>query len=99
MSTQLRVGPSKLNFHKFEHNFRDTLNPLCPINDGIEDTGHFLLLCHKYDHIRCDLLGSVDTVLRHHGLTNLPNKTCSESQCLAIRNYLQSQIKKFSNQL
>ena len=27
--TQLRVGLSKLNFHKFKHNFRDTLNPLC----------------------------------------------------------------------
>ena len=27
--TQLRVGLSKLNYHKFKHNFRDTLNPLC----------------------------------------------------------------------
>ena len=33
--TQLRVGLSKLNSHKFRHNFRDTLNPMCPINDGI----------------------------------------------------------------
>ena len=47
--TQLRVGLSKLNFHKFKHNFSDTLNPLCLINDGIEDTEHFLLLCHAYD--------------------------------------------------
>ena len=36
--TQLRVGLSKLNFHKFKHNFRDTINPMCPTNDGIEDT-------------------------------------------------------------
>ena len=43
--TQLRVGLSKLNFHKFKHNFRDTINPMCPTNDGIEDTEHFLLLC------------------------------------------------------
>ena len=33
--TQLRVGLSKLNFHKFRHKFRDALNPLCLINDGI----------------------------------------------------------------
>ena len=34
---QLRAGLSKLNFHKFKHNFRDTVNPMCPTNDGIED--------------------------------------------------------------
>ena len=39
--TQLRFGLSKLNFHKFKHNFRDALNPLCLINDCIEDTEHF----------------------------------------------------------
>ena len=42
--TQLRVGLSKLNFHKFKHNFRDTINPMCPTSDGIEDMEHFLLL-------------------------------------------------------
>ena len=36
--SQIRVGLSKLNFHKFKHNFRDTINPMCPTNDGIEDT-------------------------------------------------------------
>ena len=39
--TQLRVGHSKLNFHKLKHNFRDTINPMCPTSDGIEDTKHF----------------------------------------------------------
>ena len=34
--TQLRVGLSKLCFHKFRHNFRDSVNPMCPSNDGIE---------------------------------------------------------------
>ena len=47
--TQQRVGLSKLNFHKFTHNFRDTVNPLCPANDGIEDTEHFLMHCHSYE--------------------------------------------------
>ena len=56
--TQLRVGLSKLNFHKFKHNFRDTINPMCPTNDGIEDTEHFLLvlLCPSFDLQRRDLL-------------------------------------------
>ena len=42
--TQLKVGLRKLNFHKFKNNFRNTINPMCPTNDGIEDTEHFLFL-------------------------------------------------------
>ena len=38
---QLRVGLSKLCLHKFRHNFSDSINPMCPINDGIEATEHF----------------------------------------------------------
>ena len=33
--SQIRVGLSKLNFHKFKHNFKDTINPRCHTNDGI----------------------------------------------------------------
>ena len=29
--TQLKVGLSKLNFHKFKHNFREALNPKCAL--------------------------------------------------------------------
>ena len=35
-------GLSKLNFNKFKPNFRDTINPMCPTKDGIEDAEHFL---------------------------------------------------------
>ena len=38
--SHIRVGLSRLNRHKFKHNFRDTVNPICPTNDGIEDTEH-----------------------------------------------------------
>ena len=34
---QFRIWLSALSFHKFRHNFNDSLNPLCPINDGGED--------------------------------------------------------------
>ena len=62
--SQIRVGLSKLNFHKFNHNVRDTVNPMCPTNDGIEDTEHFLLLCPSFDIQRRDLLAGVSVALR-----------------------------------
>ena len=33
--SHLRVARSKSNFLKFEHNFKDTINSMCPTNDGI----------------------------------------------------------------
>ena len=73
--TQLRVGLSKLKSHKFNHNFRDTVDPMCLINDGIEDTEHFLLQCHAYSEHRRDLLGAINEVLELHNISNLPNHT------------------------
>ena len=72
--TQLRVGLSALNFHKFRHNFNDTLNPMCPINDGVEDTEHFLLHCHSYHLQRNSLLSHVQATLLSCGLSNLSNE-------------------------
>ena len=69
--TQIRVGLSKLSFHKFIHNFRDTIDPMCPTNDGIEDTEHFLLLCPSYDIQRRDLAG-VSELLRPYVRMNSP---------------------------
>ena len=71
--TQLRVGLSMLNLHKFRHNFRDTLNPMCPSNDGVEDTEHFLLHCHSYNAYRTDLLDSINSTLQPYDLPNLSN--------------------------
>ena len=71
--TQLRVGLSKLNFHKFKHNFQDTVNPMCSINDGIEDTEHFLLLCNSFTEQRHDLLAGVNDVLEAYGYSKAPD--------------------------
>ena len=68
------MGLSKLNFHKFKHNFRDTINPMCTTNDGIEDTDHFLLLCPSFDVPRRDLLAGVSALLRPLGHTNPSNE-------------------------
>ena len=73
-----RVGLSKLNLHKFQHNFRDTLDPMCPLNDGIEDTEHFLLLCPSFDLQRQDLLAGVLAILRPFGQDNLSNKVLTQ---------------------
>ena len=50
------------------------MNPLCSINDGIEDTEHYFLLCHTYDAHRRDLFNSVNAMLLPHGLISLSNE-------------------------
>ena len=37
---------------------------MCPTSDGIEDTVHFLLLCHSFDVQRQDLLAEIVELLR-----------------------------------
>ena len=80
--TQLRVGLSKLNLHKFKHNFKDTLNPLCLINDGVEDTEHYLLLCRRFDEQRKDLLDTVSILLQPLGFQNLSSR--AGLQCISM---------------
>ena len=47
---------------------------MCPTNDGIEDTEHFLLLCPSLDMQRQDLLARVTDLLRSFvQITNLPS--------------------------
>ena len=51
------------------------MNPMCPTNDGIEDTEHFLLLCSSFDIQRQDLLAGVSELLRPFvQIDTLPNK-------------------------
>ena len=57
--TRLRLNLSHLNEHKFRHNFRDTLNPLCTCSLEPETLTHFLLHCPHYSIHRKTLLDSV----------------------------------------
>ena len=76
---QLRVGLSKLNFHKFKHNFRDTINPMCPTSDGVEDTEHSSLLCPSFNDQRRDLLAEIEQSLRPFvQITNLSNNALTQ---------------------
>ena len=78
--TQLRVGLSQLNFHKFQHNFKDTVDALCPISDGIEDTEHFLLYCDSFKEPRRDLLADVETVFQANNLNSF--SSCNKTELI-----------------
>ena len=47
---------------------------MCPTNDGIEDTEHFLLLCPCFDVHRRDLLAGIYALIRPFGYGNLANE-------------------------
>ena len=49
--TWLRLGLSHLNEHKFNHNFKNCVNPLCTCSLEIESTSHFFLHCDHYNNI------------------------------------------------
>ena len=74
----LRVGLSKLNFHKFRHNFSDTIDPMCPANDGVEDTEHYLLFCQSYEEPRHELLNGFNEILPPSAIFNLSNELLVE---------------------
>ena len=39
---------SHLNEHKFRHNFKDSINPMCRCGFKLETTNHYLLGCKLY---------------------------------------------------
>ena len=61
--TRLRLNFSHLRAHKFRHNFRDTLNPLCSCGLETESTSHYLLRCTFYTHIRKTLVDSITAII------------------------------------
>ena len=52
------VDWNDLKRYKFDHNFDDTIDPMCSANDGVDDVTHFLLSCQLYGHIRIELLNT-----------------------------------------
>ena len=57
--TGLRLGPSHLNEHRFNHNFKICLNPLCTCSLEVESTTHFFLNCHHFNTVRITLNNSL----------------------------------------
>ena len=76
--TQLWADLSKLNFHKFRHNFKDTVNPLCPGSDGSRIQNTYI---HTYTHLYIHNIfdnkgfayyGSIHTILDSSYIRLLP---------------------------
>ena len=57
--TRLRLNLSHLREHKFNHNFQDTINPLCSCSLETESTSHFLWRCSIFSAYRRTLLDNV----------------------------------------
>ena len=76
--TQLKVGLSKLNFHKFRHNFSDAIDPMCPANDGGEDTEHYLLFRQSYKEPRRELLDGFNEISPPSVIPDLSNELSVE---------------------
>ena len=77
-----------MNFHKFKHNFRDTINPMRPTSDGVEDTEHFLLLCPSFDAQRQDLLAEIVELLRPFlQITDLSNDVLVQLLLMVIKTF------------
>ena len=66
--TQLRVRLNVLREHKFRHSFCDTSDPMCLLNDGVENTEHYMLLCQDFNQQRILFHGKVSDVLSEVGI-------------------------------
>ena len=65
---QLRVGLSKLRYHKKRHNFLDTPSDICICNNGVEDSDHYFIHCPFYDTHRANLRAKVSSILSRNDL-------------------------------
>ena len=56
---RLRIGFSHLKEHKLEHNFQDSVAPLCSCGNDIESTVHFFLRSPNFETQRQTLLNKI----------------------------------------
>ena len=73
LSTRLRLKFSHLNEHKFRHNFKDTVVPMCNCRTETETTKHFFLHYPFFVTERQKLLHNVYD--KHFSLQNLNEKS------------------------
>ena len=59
---RLRLGLSHLNEHRFRHDFKDCINPLCSCSLEVGNTLHFILHCHHYLTFRMGLMNEVNQI-------------------------------------
>ena len=56
---RLSLHFSNLNEHKFRHNFRAAIDPMCSCGLEPEATLHYLLSCNLYPDLRIELLNDI----------------------------------------
>ena len=61
--TQLRVDLNPLRYYKYTHNFLDTSDVFCVLNDGVETCEHFLLDCGLHTASRASLLNNISLAI------------------------------------
>ena len=54
--TRFRLRLSHLNEHKFKHNLKNCVSPLCSFSLEIESPSHFFLHCHYFTSICSTIL-------------------------------------------
>ena len=57
--SRLRPNFSHLNEHKFRHNFKECMSPMCGCGLETESTQHFFLCCYFYHVERSEPLNSL----------------------------------------
>ena len=57
--SRLRLGLCHPNECRFNHNFKNCVNPLCTCSLEAETTSHFSLHCHYYHPIRLALFNEI----------------------------------------
>ena len=72
--TRLRLGLSHLNEHRFRHNFKDCINPLCSCSLEVENTLHFFLHCHHCSTFRKGLMNKVNQIDENVSYSSDDNK-------------------------
>ena len=62
MLTRLRLGFSHLPEHKFRHDFKGTLNPLCYCSIKTETTTHYFLRYYFYNSNQATLFNNLENI-------------------------------------
>ena len=60
--TRLRPGLSHLNEHRFRHNFKNCINPLCSCSLEVENTLYLFLHCQHYSTFRMGLMNKINLI-------------------------------------
>ena len=68
----LRLNFSHLNEHKLQHNFKDTINPMCSCGFEPKTRNYYLLSSKLYVDLKLDLLNDIYTI--NQSLKNFPEE-------------------------